>query len=89
MRIIQQGDRMRKKIDTVESLPMVQPHAAGLDIGAREIWACVPPDQAPEPVRRFATFTPDLQSLTNWLVEHKIETVAVSTHRRLGKVKVC
>jgi len=34
--------RTPKKIKRIEDLKIVQPHAAGLDIGAREIWACVP-----------------------------------------------
>ena len=53
---------MLKKMDTFESLPIVQPHAVGLDIGACEIWACVPPSQTTELIRRFGTFTPGLQS---------------------------
>ena len=33
-----------------EMLPRVHPRAAGLDIGAREIWACVSSDGDAEPV---------------------------------------
>jgi hypothetical protein len=40
--------------------PWVTPHAAGLAIGSEEIWACAPEDRAPQPVRSFGTFTPDL-----------------------------
>ena len=43
------------------------PNAAGLDIGAREIWACVPEDRDAEWVRRFGTSTPDLHHLADWL----------------------
>jgi len=70
---------MSKKINNLESLPMVQPHAAGLDIGAREIWACVPPAQTTDSVRRFGTFTPDLQSLVDWLVSHQVDTIAMES----------
>jgi len=51
-----------------DQMPMVHPHAAGLDIGATEIWACVPSACDPEPVRCFPTFTPDLHRLAAWLV---------------------
>ena len=37
--------------------------AAGLDIGAEEIWACVPAERDAQPVRVFGTFTPDLHAL--------------------------
>ena len=40
--------------------PWVNPHAAGLDSGSEEIWACVPEDRDAEPVRSFGTLTPDL-----------------------------
>ena len=60
-----------------EMLPRVHPSAAGLDIGAREIWVCVPSDRDPEPVRRFGTFTPDLIALVDWLGHCGVETVAM------------
>src|SRR3972149_11801899 len=60
-----------------ESLPRVHPLAAGLDIGAGEIWACVPSDRDPEPVRYFGTFTPDLLALVDWLMGCGIDTVAM------------
>jgi hypothetical protein len=40
--------------------PWVTPHAAGLDLGSEAIWACVPEDRDPQPVRSFGTFPPDL-----------------------------
>jgi hypothetical protein len=36
-------------------LPLVSPNAAGVDIGAREVFVAVPPDRDPEPVRSYAT----------------------------------
>jgi transposase len=50
-----------------------------LDIGAREIWACVPADHAPEPVRVFGTFTPDLEALADWLATCGITSVAMES----------
>lgn len=49
-------------------LPVLNLNAAGLDIGSEEIWAAVPPDRDPRPVRVFGTFTPDLHALAG-LVE--------------------
>jgi transposase len=59
--------------------PCVNPHAAGLDIGSEEIWACVPEDRDPQPVRSFGTFTPDLYMLAAWLHACRIETVAMES----------
>ena len=57
----------------------MNPHAAGLDIGSEEIWACVPADRAAEPVRKFGTYTPDLYALADWLTACGIETVAMES----------
>jgi transposase len=58
-------------------LPQVNPNAAGLDVSAAEIVACVPRNRAEEPIRSFGTYTPDLQALAHWLKECGIETVAM------------
>jgi transposase len=57
----------------------VHPHAAGLDIGAAEMVAAVPPDRDPKPVRAFGTFTVDLHALANWLVTCGVDTVAMES----------
>jgi transposase len=45
----------------------IDPNAAGIDIGATEIYFAVPVDRDPHPVRRFATFTEDLLAAADWL----------------------
>lgn len=69
----------RKVIAPNEVWTVVNPQAAGLDIGASEIWACVPADRDDTPVRCFGTFTPDLQALTAWLVACRVTTVAMES----------
>jgi transposase len=59
--------------------PLVSPDAAGLDIGASEIWACVPANRATPAVRSFSTFTPDLEALVAWLKSCGIKTVAMES----------
>jgi hypothetical protein len=63
----------------LETLGIVHPNAAGIDIGSREIWVALPPDRAGQTVRCFATFTPDLHALADWLVECQIDTVAMES----------
>jgi transposase len=60
-----------------DSLPPLNVNAAGLDIGATEIYACVPAGRDPQPVRWFGAFTADLQSLAAWLAACHIDTVAM------------
>jgi transposase len=59
--------------------PVFQPHAAGIDIGAREIYIAVPPDRDTHPVRKFETFTSDLNQMAEWLVGCGITTVAMES----------
>ena len=62
-----------------EGMLVINPHAAGLDIGSQEIWACVPVNRDPQPVRKFGTYTPDLHALADWLQACGIETVAMES----------
>jgi len=60
--------RMRKtKRKFVLGLPILRPNAAGVDIGAHEIYVAVPANRDPHPVRCFTTFTRDLYALADWL----------------------
>lgn len=63
----------------VPSLSCIEPHAAGIDVGAREIFVAVPQDRDPSPVRSFETFTEDLHRLKDWLVQCGIKTVAMES----------
>ena len=53
--------------------------AAGLDIGASEIYVAVPADRDQQAVRSFGTFTPDLHALATWLGACRIKTVAMES----------
>jgi transposase len=62
-----------------DALQICHPHAAGIDIGAAEHWVAVPPGCAPQPVRRFGTFTVDLDALADWLIDCGVTTVAMES----------
>jgi transposase len=71
-----QGRGRRVPRQTNPTPPVVHPDAAGLDIGATQVFAALPPERAEEPVRVFETFTEELQALAAWLKEHGITSVA-------------
>jgi len=60
-------------------LPVLHLHAAGIDIGAREIYVAVPPGTCADNVRSFPTFTEDLHVLRDWLQECGVTTVAMES----------
>jgi len=53
--------------------------AAGVDIGAHAIVACVPDGEAQQIVRTFGTYTADLQTRAAWCVDRGIQTVAMQS----------
>jgi len=63
----------------VPSLPCIEADAAGIDVGAKEIFVAVPEDRDPQPIRCFTTFTEDLQALAAWLLACRIRTVAMES----------
>jgi hypothetical protein len=69
----------KRKGMCLEDRPILEPNAAGIDIGAREIFVAVPPDRDEHPVRIFSTFTEDLEKMAQWLVDCGITTVAMES----------
>jgi transposase len=69
--------KQKKKVSIDPSWSLINPHAAGVDLGSREHWVAVPPDHDGESVRCFGTFTSDLEALADWLKACQITTVAM------------
>lgn len=59
------------------SMEVINPQAAGIDIGSRSHWVAV--GQTDSEVREFGVFNEDLYSLTAWLNENSIKTVAMES----------
>jgi transposase len=61
------------------SLECIEPNAAGIDVGATEIYVAVPAGRDEPAVRRFRTFTQDLQEMAAWLKHCGVTTVAMES----------
>ena len=68
--------RQRKGTGLPPHVAAVNRYAAGSDSGATEHWVAVPPDRAPQPVRRLGACTADLEALADWLPQCGVTTVA-------------
>ena len=75
--VMAKNKKIRRR--NVSALHIMQPHAAGIDIGATEIYIAVPNDRDGTPVRRFETFTEDLHEAATWLKSCKIESIAMES----------
>lgn len=71
--------KKRTKDKTQELFRMINPNAAGIDVGSEEHWVAVPEERDEQPVRRFGCFTSDLYTLCAWLKKCNIETVAMES----------
>jgi transposase len=60
-------------------MPLVHPHAAGLDVGATFHVVAVPAALSTDPVRTFRSFTGDLHDLADWLTSIGITTIAMES----------
>lgn len=69
----------KKKNNKKKGFSLINPNAAGIDIGADSHWVSVPSERDSQPVRCFGCFTSDLYALANWLKECKVETVAMES----------
>jgi len=59
------------------SLEVVNPFAAGIDIGSRSHWVAIGQDA--QDVREFGVYTEDFKELSQWLKENKVTTIAMES----------
>ena len=71
--------KLKKGKRTKKVLHEVKENAAGIDVGAYEVFAAVPEDRDEESIRSFSTFTEDLQEMARWLIRCRIDTVAMES----------
>jgi transposase len=67
------------KTSEFDNLQQLNLNAAGLDIGASEIYVCVPSGRDEHCVKVFSTFTADLYALADWLQQCGVTTVAMES----------
>ena len=68
---------MRTKKEKNEDMPVVNPNAAGIDVGSRSHWVAV--GQNREDVKEFSAYTADLEKACLWLKEQGVKTVAMES----------
>jgi transposase len=71
--------KRQRKVTDLDALEQINLNAAGVDIGAEEIFVAVPKGRDAESVRSFPTFTADLHRIADWLEVCGIETVAMES----------
>lgn len=73
----QRSKKKKQKVSMDQAWPRIHAHAAGVDLGSNEHWVAVPEGVGGPSVRRFGTFTGDLEALADWLKQCQVTTVAM------------
>ncbi len=60
-------------------LEIMNPDAAGIDIGSAVHYVCVPEGRDEQRIQKFCCFTADLHNLVQWLKKCKVTTVAMES----------
>ena len=76
---MRKGKQKTMKIGVDKGLQQIRADAAGIDVGASEIWVDVGVENSVEPVQPFQTFTADLNRMAEWLKSCGIHTVAMES----------
>jgi hypothetical protein len=71
--------KSKKKSKRMERFSLVNPHAAGIDVGDTEMVVAVGPDACEQNVRTFGAFTCDYEQIVCWLQECKVTHVALES----------
>lgn len=73
--------KKQKRVKAIVPQPLktINPDVAGIDIGSEEIYVAIPADRTSESVRVFPTFTVDLHQMRDWLLKHRIISVAMES----------
>ena len=69
--------KAKAKSEATKAIREHEPNAAGIDLGAEEIWVAVPAERDQNPVRRFEAFTRDLVAIVQWLISCGVRSVAM------------
>jgi len=75
-----QRRELERRLNSADpGLEVVNPHAAGIDVGNESHYVAVPPGRDARPVREFGSWTAALEEMAQWLKTCGIETVVMQS----------
>jgi transposase len=76
-----EGQEKPEEIEVeVAGLPVIRPQVAGIDLGSEFHWVCAPRiSGVGREVQKFGATTPELERMSAWLQERKVESVAMES----------
>ncbi len=75
-----QRRELERRLNSADpGLEVVNPHAAGVDVGNESHYVAVPPGRDARPVREFGSWTAALEEMAQWLKTCGVETVVLQS----------
>jgi len=75
-----QRRKCKKKKAPIQQLPVINPHVAGIDLGATIHYVCGPATEGDTAnIRDFGTTTPELLKIADWLKGQQVTSVAMES----------
>ncbi len=68
-----------KEVSRTKELEVMNPNAAGIDIGSKVHYVCVPEGRDSESVKSFESFTENLNEMAEWLKKCRVTSVAMES----------
>ena len=75
----EEKNELKKKKKHSQGLPVINPFAAGIDVGDTQYDVAISDGDTGFEVRQFHTYTEDLRDLVHWLKEEGITTAAIES----------
>jgi len=69
----------QRKKNSASELTLINPNCAGIDLGSKEHWVCVPLQATASSVRCFGCTTPELLALADWLTQCGVTSIAMES----------
>jgi transposase len=63
----------------IDSLEIINPNCAGIDLGSKKHWVCVPYDREKENIQTFGVYTTDLHDMAKWLKKCRIDNIVMES----------
>lgn len=73
------NQKIQERQNSNNSLPVLFPDTAGIDIGSKSHFVAVPSERDRNPVREFSTFTANLHQMIQWLKDCNIKTIIMES----------
>jgi hypothetical protein len=72
-------NKKNQKVSSTKGLEMINPDVAGIDIGSKVHYVCVPEGRDSDRIKSFGCFTADINMMAVWLKKCGIKSVAMES----------